>query len=590
MAIKRLNRTLIKAADLLIDEENNRLIKITFPYQFDFLDEIKALPGRKFNKEAKYWTLPLSLANCFKLRSLHYNFRPDLKEWANTAYLAHKNKKTDIEIPGLKGQLFPYQKEGVIFIENKQGKALIADEMGLGKTVQALAWLQLHPENRPALIICPASLKYQWKAMAEAWIDVKDIQVLNGTVRIPELSKDIIIINYDLIANKNFEDEQGKVKEKHYSGYLNYLQDLKINTVIIDEGHYIKSNDAKRTKATKRLCKNIPNRIILTGTPIEQKSSEIFNLVQIIDPSVFPNQWSFLHTYREPKNNGFGWTFNGATNTEKLHAILTDTVMIRRKKKDVLKDLPDKLFSFVPVEINNREEYQQAEDDFREYVGKLAIIDLRKLLHQMISNDLDSLIEVNDYKLAQLVEEKKNKAIPIVQIGMLKQLAAKGKLNATFEWIEDFLESGKKLVVFCEHRFIIDAFMEKFGKIAVKVDGSVSSANRQKAQESFQNDKKIKLFFGNRAAQEGLTLTAASDLLIFEYPWTPGALKQRTDRVHRISQKETVNIHYVMGLDTIDEKIARRLDEKAKILEAVLDGKTVDNTDLIGYLIDEYRK
>ena len=133
---------------------------MSFPFTHENLAEIKSVNGRKYYSKDKYWTIPLSLENAFLLKEWNYTFKEDLKSWANKRWKRSKNPIKDIEVPGLLGTLFPYQKRGVSFTENKDGRALIADEMGLGKTVQALSWLQLHRDRVPVVIVCPASFAH----------------------------------------------------------------------------------------------------------------------------------------------------------------------------------------------------------------------------------------------------------------------------------------------------------------------------------------------------------------------------------------------------------------------------------------------
>jgi SWI/SNF-related matrix-associated actin-dependent regulator 1 of chromatin subfamily A len=246
--------------------------------------------------------------------------------------------------------------------------------------------------------------------------------------------------------------------------------------------------------------------------------------------------------------------------------------MIRRKKEDVLKDLPDKVRSFIPIQLHNEKEYRKAEADFITYIE-----------------------EVKGKEAA----EKASKAETMVSIEGLKQLAVKGKLVEAIEWIENFLESGEKLVVFTVHHFVIDALMAKFSYIdkthkladrVVKVDGSVSMTDRQRAVDTFQNNPNCRLFIGNiKAAGVGITLTASSNVVFLELPWTPGDVTQAEDRCHRIGQKESVNIYYLLATGTIEEEIALLLDKKRKVLDAVTDGIETNQETLLKELIRMYK-
>ena len=164
-----------------------------------------------------------------------------------------------------------------------------------------------------------------------------------------------------------------------------------------------------------------------------------------------------------------------------------------------------------------------------------------------------------------------------------------GKMKEVVDWVENFIESGEKLVVFAVHRTVIEKLSKKFSNRCVTLIGGMTDIQKQKAVDSFQKDKSIPLFIGNiRAAGTSITLTAASNVAFIEFPWTPGELTQAADRCHRITQKNAVTIYYLVANNTIDEKIAKLLDEKQLVLDAVLDGKTVEQSNLIMDLYNQY--
>jgi SWI/SNF-related matrix-associated actin-dependent regulator of chromatin subfamily A-like protein 1 len=521
-------------------------IKITFAFDYDILNKVKTLTGRRLHgdENPKYWTAPLSVDSVESLKSWGFEMDPRLEEFLAKATTKLEDVKP-IEVPGLKKELFPFQKLGVSFIEAKDGRALIGDEMGLGKTAQALAWLQLHPEARPAVIVVPASLKLNWKREAAMWMDKPHVQILSGKKANTPIIGDLVIINYDILPS-----------------WLGVLQQMKPKALVIDEIHYIKNNTAKRTKAIKALGRNIPYIIGLSGTPIVNRPIEAFNALHLIDSTVFPKFFDYAKRYCNAHHNGFGWDFSGAKNTEELHEKLTGTVMLRRKKEDVLTELPDKTYSALNVEISNRREYKHAEQDFVHW-----------------------LRETKGDKAAK----KAMNAEALARIEGLKQLTIKGKLAQCVNWIRDFIEIDGKLVVFATHKLTIKALMDEFGEIAVKIDGSVSQAARQDAVDRFQNDDSIRLFVGNiKAAGVGITLTASSNVAFLELPWTPGDLSQAEDRCHRIGQKNAVNIYYLLAEGTIEEEIATLIDDKRKVLDSVLDGKDAATSSLLSELINKY--
>jgi SWI/SNF-related matrix-associated actin-dependent regulator 1 of chromatin subfamily A len=341
------------------------------------------------------------------------------------------------------------------------------------------------------------------------------------------------------------------------------LRKVKPKVLITDECHYYKSNPAQRTKAIKLLAKGIPYMIALSGTPVLNRPIEIYNAWKLIDPSTCPEWNLFTERYCNRRNTGFGWDISGHSHTDELNRILMETIMIRRLKADVLPDLPSKVFSFVPVQLNNEDIYRAAEADFIAFVQETK---------------------------GKEAARRASNAKAFAEIEGLKQLCMNGKLEQSIAWIKNFLEvTEEKLVVFAVHRFVIDALMNEFKNIAVKIDGSVKISDRQKAVEDFQKNDNIRLFIGNiKAAGVGITLTASSKVAFLELPWTPGELVQAEDRVHRIGQKESVTIYYLLASDTIEEKIAHLLDSKKQVLDSVLDGKDSDQETLFRELMNMY--
>ncbi|MFA5151286.1 MAG: DEAD/DEAH box helicase [Clostridia bacterium] len=529
-----------KTAKLTELKNGNYAILIKFPWNNETLQQVKSIPGRIYFPEDKFWTCPLKIENLqtlkkfgFQLDSALQNFIVDLKN------------KSDLHLKNLPDELFSYQKIGVEFIEKNNGRALITDEQGLGKTCQSLTWLKIHPELFPVIIVCPASVKYNWAREAKKWLTNPDLQIISGT-QIYNLSKKIIIINYDIVKN-----------------WLEKLIEIQPKVLILDEVQAIKNGSTIRTKAIKKLAKNVKHVIGLSGTPILNRPIEFFNAINLIDPFLFPSQWRFAMRYCGAKHNGFGWDFNGNSNTVELYEIITNAIMIRRLKKDVLPELPEKIFSILPFEINNRDKYIEAEKDFISFIRKT--------------------------KGEQAAERVSNAEI-ITKIETLKQIAVDGKILQIIDWINEFLETGEKLIIFGVHKFILDIISREFKNISVKIDGSTSSLERQKNVDLFQTDPTVKIFIGNiKAAGVGINLTAASNILFLELPWTPAELSQAWDRSHRIGQSKKVIIYQSIAIDTIEEKIAELIDKKRIVLDAILDGVETDTNSLLLELINNYK-
>ena len=425
-----------------------------------------------------------------------------------------------------------YQLKAVRKIEHFKGKALLADEMGLGKTVEALLWLKKHPKRKPIIIICPASLKWMWEGFVHRILKTR-CEVLYG--RRPPKNKKLIgshhfiIINYEII-----------------SYWKKYLKKLKPKIIIIDEIHYIKNHKAKRTRAIRSLSKKIPYIIGISGTPLLSRPSELWTTLKLIRPDIFKSKLLFTIRYCNRKWTYRGWDISGATHLDELHKILSTTMMIRRLKKDVLKELPEKTRHVIPLDIINRKEYDEAVNNFIKWLSKKSITKAKRA----------------------------RKAHHLVKMGYLKRLAAELKIKLVLSWIDDFLEENDgKLVLFCIHRHIVKILHDRYKDISVVIVGGQSSIKRKRAVQSFQKKQKIRIFIGNiKAAGVGITLTAASTLAFIEMGWTPGEHTQAEDRIHRIGQKNTANIYYLVAKDTVEEKLCKLLQRKQKILSAALDG------------------
>lgn len=537
-------------------------IHIAFPYDANLVNQVKTLTGRKWDSFKKEWTAPLVMENVQRLSEWGFELTDYISTWLERAGLAITNPapapasssdpvipSVDYStIPGLKGKLFHYQEEGVAFIDKRNGRALVGDEMGLGKTWQALAWLQLRTSARPAIIVVPASLKLNWEREAKNLMESPKVQVLSGRPNGTPLTGEIIIINYDIL-----------------DAWSDRIVAYKPKAIVTDECHYYKNSKTLRTKAVKKISKGVPHFLALSGTPIVNRPVEMWNAISFVEPKLFPSFFGFAKRYCGAKNNGFGWDFNGSSNTHELHEKLSGSIMIRRLKKDVLKDLPEKMRNVIPMELSNEKEYKRAELDFIQWLTK---------------------------EFGQVKAQAAKRAEALVRIESLKQLAVKGKMDEAVEWIADFLESGEKLVVFAVHKNVIDAVMAAFPGISVKVDGSCSQEQRQAAVDSFQNNPDTKLFVGNiKAAGVGLTLTEASNTCFLELGWTPGDHDQAEDRVHRIGQTaDSVNAWYLLAAGTIEEDIAKLIDVKRKVLAMVLDGQEVSEDSMLAELLGKYGK
>lgn len=430
-------------------------------------------------------------------------------------------------------ELRPFQWEGVRAIRDFRGRALLADDQGLGKTLQALKWISLIYKHRPAIIVTPASLKWTWQAEAALHLNLHT-HVLEGRRRRGQMlakSKGIFIINYEILHS-----------------WLPALLRLRPLVVVFDEVHYLQSPDAQRTQSSWKLVQFANSVVGLSGTPMTDKPIQLWSILQLIRPDIFPDRSDYAWKFCKPRFTRWGWRYDGAANTKKLHRILREQVMIRRLKEDVAKDLPNKQRKIVYYQLKKkqRSEYLLAQDSFLKWLRR-----------------------INPAKA-----NRAKRTAALTRVGYLMRLVAQMKLPWTEQWIKEFLEvhPDKKLVAFTMNTFVIDYLKQKFR--CVVVDGRIRGTKRRDAIRAFQSNPRIRLLLGNwRAAGVGHTLTAAHNTAGLDFPWTPGDMLQGEDRIHRIGQKKDCLISYLVTANTIEESLMKTLQKKAKVLRQVLDGK-----------------
>lgn len=470
----------------------------------------------------KPWATPLSNAAAIVEIFPGVSMPPEVEVAANKQNeikaLSNSAAPTQLAIDGLGGTPYPFQIAGVEFLQATGGRAILADEMGLGKTIQAIMYLHNNPDKLPALVICPASVKLNWRREILKWSSILRPAIAEGKKpsSIPT-DANVIIINWDLLA----------AWEKHIGG---------IKTIIADEAHYAKNPKAQRTQALRELAKRTQHVILMTGTPVVNRPAELWTLLNIVQPQTWKSFWEYAQRYCAPKNNGFGWDFSGASNLDELHERIK-TVVCRRTKAQVLPELPEKRRVIVPVEFDQaaRAEYESA--------------------------------------IRRYLKSTKGQINALVEIEAARQAAVKGKLAACLDWIKDMLDANGKLVVFAWHTETIRAIAAAFPGISVILTGETSQVERQTVVDRFQNDDDCRLFIGNiRAAGVGITLTAASAVAFVEFAWTPGEMEQAFDRIHRIGQRDAAIAYYLVGENTIDEDIADLLEQKRLVIETIHDG------------------
>ncbi len=528
-----------------VTRESNAQLVVSFAYDPALVGWIKSnCEGRRYQPQIRAWRVFNSPKNRAELYKRGFVFDGNFPENENPSNGAPKTQAEikPVEIEGFKANLREYQKIGVAFANEKNGRCLIADEMGLGKTIQAIAWVfQNRKQAGTVLVICPASLRENWRREFQKHAGMQTNVVNGGGVSVP--AGEVTIINYDRLKN--------------------LPKGLRVDTLILDEAHYVKNPSANRSKLTAELSRKARHVIALTGTPITARPMDLWHAVKCINPGLFPSRHSFGIRYCAGRNNGWGWEYKGASHTDELHQILAENIMIRRKKSEVLSELPDKQRIVVNFKIDNRVEYDNA----------------RK--------NLIAWLLLNKSKQAA---ERASRAEQLARFQHLKMLAAQGKIAQAIEWLENFLEeTDEKVVVFTTHKAIADAVYDHFEKTAVKLTGDCNMNQRQDAVDRFQNDDSVRVFVGNMtAAGVGITLTAARTVVFLELGWNPSEHNQAEDRIHRIGQEKECTAYYLIAGDTIEEELMELIDSKRKNIDSIIDNLQTEDDDLLGKLFEKY--
>lgn len=549
--------------------EKRDLEHINKPIEF-FRDTTKIIwrkyvPVAKFNWEKKSWIVPISYINEVyeigkKCRASHVQIKDDLPEQVD---VISELPELAIEIPLKKGEMRHYQKQGVA--RGLQLKKFINGDMpGLGKTLQSIATVvgaEISGEvTFPVLVICPSALKINWQREFEMWTDKKAI-VLNDKIKTSwhvyhEIGEaDVFIINPESLR---------KFFVKKYPKDIKTAADIEMDpridlfkSVIIDEIHKLKNPSSQRSKITLRLTRSKNYIIGLTGTPVVNKPIDLFAQLAIIGRLArFGGPQGFKNRYCEGGS--------GASNLKELNFLLNKNCFFRREKHEVLKDLPDKIRQTITVPISTKEEYVLAENNFK------------------------SFLQNNDFTDAEI--RKKLRSEVIVKITMLLQLSAKGKIEAAQEYIDEVIESGEKIVIFCRHKIVVDELCKIYPN-AVRVTGSENESQKQASVDAFQNNPKTNIIIGShKAAGVGLTLTASSEVLFLELPWHFADLEQCEDRCHRIGQKSSVRSTSLLGENTIDKWLYDLIMEKKQIADTVTGADDIVPTSTMDSIMNAFNK
>ena len=525
-------------------------------YRQQVVDKLKSSVSiRWWDKQTGAWLIPATNKCKAELDQLTYyvrHFEP--VQWGTIAQ-SQTEEDVAFQIPempeldgehGLKVQPYPYQLQGIA--RGLQLKRFInGDDMGLGKTLESIATIN-KANAFPCLVICPNVVKINWQREWHKFTD-KKAMVLTDSVRDSwpffwqTGMNQVFIVNYESLrkyfVRRITKAEKWTLKDVEFHNTIKLFK-----SVIIDESHKVKSTATQQTKFCKGIASGKEYIILLTGTPVVNKPKDLVAQLGIMDRMIDMGGWKgFILRYCSGPNQ--------ASNLKELNYKLWQHCFFRREKSKVLTQLPDKVRQIVSCEITNRKEYMDAERDLIDYLKRYK--------------------EADDEKI-----QKSLKGEVMVRIGILKDITARGKLKEVIDFVKDFRENGKKIILFCNLHEIVDRLMIAFPS-AVCVTGRQNMQEKQASVDAFQKNPKTDVIICSiKAASAGITLTAASDVAFIELPWTYADCDQAESRAHRIGQDKQVIAYRFITQGSIEEKILQLQDEKRKLAETfVTDSETL---------------
>lgn len=555
----------------------NNGYKVSFQYKPWIKEAIKQLPGAKFNWNDKSWFVPETSGPALMNWAQPFLNKPiaaavDIQEIEPLPELDidideiiyHRERKAK----GESYLLFPYQKNGVAYGVRKK-QVINGDDMGLGKTAQSIATL-VAGAAKCILIICPATLKENWKREWKIWAGREAI-IINSRVQHTwhQYYKigmcNVFICNYESLKKYFVEsihqpvDEQTGKKKPLRINHIKFKESIKLfDAVVVDELHRCKDGKTLNAKLTMGISKDKEWILGLTGTPVVNKPKDLISQLYIINKlQLFGGYKHFIDRYCQG--------FSEASNLKELNYLLHKHCFYRRLKKEVLHDLPDKMRNIIRTEIDNRAEYEKAENNLIDYLR-------------------DNLRKTDGEITTALRGEA------MVLIGILKKIAARGKIEGMLDHIQEAVDAGEKIIVFAWHKDVVVSLKEHIPG-ALTIVGSDNLEQRQRAVDTFQNDPNTKVIICNiKSGGVGITLTASSRVSFIELPWHPAHADQAEDRAWRIGAKNSVTCTYSLGVNTIDEYIYDIIQKKRQIVAQVTGAENEIETSVVDDFINQFVK
>lgn len=544
----------------------------TFFFKCKFTEiDIPKNAGFNYDKKNNIWFTK----DKFKARVLQKYASPELRKRFDDFITSYVKKleysyshNSDIVIPKPDNgfEFYGYQKAGIEFLYDRK-YALLADDMGLGKSPQTIGAINLMKDFKKIVILCPNSVKYNWEKEWKTWSvhQDKDIRVYNSSNI--EDKGDVIIINYE-VMNNNTNPSSPKFRDPSKGKYnsslvfLNIIKEWKdIDVLVCDESHRLKNWSANTTRNTYKVKKYAKRIWFLTGTPMLSTPEDLWTTIKFFgynkefegDKKEFTKK--YCGAYYHQRFNQIMYDIDNVPKEtlQELQLKLRKHFMMRRLKKNVLKELPDKVRSMVPIEVS------------RTFIKKYKHID-------KIFSDISTLNTDPSKSIIAGIKPKQ-----VQELATFRKDVGLAKIRSVVDFTKELLEQDKKVVLYAHHTEVIETYIKKFKKYnPVAIYGKTPDKERQIAVDSFQNDNDTKIFIGNfKAASEGITLTASHIMVMAEFDWVPALMKQAEDRIYRISQDHLCTIYYLVADNTSDGYVLSTIIDKIKRIEQVMEKETL---------------
>lgn len=444
----------------------------------------------------------------------------------------------------------PYQVEAMQFAARNNFNVIIADEQGLGKTIELLGLLRMHYEKLlPAILVVPSTVQLQWmREIIRICVANREEHKRTFLTQVISSSKEkalpgfgIYIITYDKLK-KNGEEIFEWVPE--------------IKTLVMDECQRIKNHLSERAKACQKFADRTQFHIPMSGTPIKNHAGEYFTALNIVAPRLFPQYQRFIDEHCDSYETGWQQKIGGLKNAQEFHA-LTKDIIIRRKKDEVLRDLPAKERKFYHVELDPR-------------LNKAYAAGLKELEDLLYSEEDAFTVMTNK----------------IAIMSKLRHITGQSKVDSCVDFVTEFLESTDRMLTIFRHhddvgeilKMKLDEYLAEngYGK-CLTITSQQDMFTRARMAENFEKDSKSRVMIASTlAAGEGLNLQFCSDAIMLERQWNPANEVQAEDRFHRFGQKNNVGITYMLASGTIDEYFTELVEQKRSIVASTLDNEEIE--------------